>query len=92
MTFDTPSSIELELSNLTLKPSNCLFFMSLFIICNFADMKKTNRYFLFFLFNMSCLLANAQVRLMTIDEVDSLVSRCNLQPSTNRTLAMASSP
>lgn len=53
--------------------------MSLFIICNFADMKKTNRDFLFFLFNMSCLLVGAQVRPMTIDEVDSLASRCNLQ-------------
>lgn len=28
---------------------------------------------------MSCLLVGAQVRPMTIDEVDSLASRCNLQ-------------
>lgn len=53
--------------------------MSLFISRNFADMKKTDRYLLFILFNMSCLLANAQSRLLTIDDVDSIAMRRNLQ-------------
>ena len=37
----------LEIFNVTLKPSNCLSFMALFISRNFADMKTINRYFLF---------------------------------------------
>lgn len=40
-------------------------------------MKK--KYFLFILINMSCLMAGAQGRLMTIDEVDSIAVQRNLQ-------------
>lgn len=67
----------LEISNPILKPSNYFFFMSLLICSNFADMKK--KHFLFILVNMSCLMAGAQGRLMTIDEVDSVAVQRNLQ-------------
>ena len=74
----------LEISNVTLKPSNCLSFMALFISRNFADMKTINRYFLFIIVNMSFLMASAQGRLMTIAEVDSIVAQRNLQLEVSR--------
>lgn len=74
----------LEIFNVTLKPSNCLSFMALFISRNFADMKTINRYFLFIIVNMSFLMASAQGRLMTIAEVDSIVAQRNLQLEASR--------
>ena len=74
----------LEISNVTLKPSNCLSFMALFISRNFADMKTINRYFLFIIVNMSFLMASAQGRLMTISEVDIIVAQRNLQLEVSR--------
>ena len=58
--------------------------MALFISRNFADMKAINRYFLFIIVNMAFLMASAQGRLMTIDEVDSIVAQCNLQLEVSR--------
>ena len=74
----------LEIFNVTLKPSNCLSFMALFISRNLADMKTINRYFLFIIVNMSFLMASAQGRLMTIAEVDSIVAQRNLQLEVSR--------
>ena len=74
----------LEIFNVTLKPSNCLSFMALFISRNLADMKTINRYFLFIIINMSFLMASAQGRLMTIAEVDSIVAQRNLQLEASR--------
>ena len=74
----------LEIFNVTLKPSNCLSFMALFISRNFADMKTINRYFLFIIVNMSFLMASAQGRLMTIAEEDSIVAQHNLQLEASR--------
>ena len=74
----------LEIFNVTLKPSNCLSFMALFISRNLADMKTINRYFLFIIVNMSFLMASAQGRLMTIAEVDSIVAQHNLQLEASR--------
>ena len=74
----------LEIFNVTLKSSNCLSFMALFISRNLADMKAINRYFLFIFVNMSFLMASAQGRLMTIAEVDSIVAQHNLQLEASR--------